>query len=146
MRSTLSIGLAALTALALAAPAAGELSDDPTLSGIELDSKAQQKLDRLLEGRVRGEPVVCINYRSIRTQTKLSDDLIAYQTPGVVYLNRPKGGCPGAKRNALISQHPNASICAGEVILVQDPFTGAPQGSCAFSEFVPYRRAEKSGD
>ena len=142
-RFSLIASLAALSSLAACAPAGSSAynTDQPP----QLTAKQQAKLDRLLKGRVAGEPVSCISQTQIRDFTAVSDDVLVYDTGGTVYVNRPYGGCPGVTRDTLITRTPSTQLCSGDIATVQDLQIPMSNGSCAFGDFVPYRKVSSKG-
>lgn len=117
-----------------------------TLSAIEALDERGQKMARLyLKDRVAGEPVACIPRHRLRRSTAASDDVLLYDDGSTVYVNAPYLGCPRARDHTIISSTPIGRLCSGDVILVQDLVARAPLGSCALSEFVPFRKAKTGG-
>ncbi|WP_164115251.1 hypothetical protein [Sphingorhabdus sp. Alg239-R122] len=126
----------ALTGCAQADYAAGE--KEP-----QLTEKQQVKLDKKLAGRVAGEPVSCIQRSRVRNFTAISDDVLLYEVGDTVYVNQPYGGCPGVTRDTLVTRATTNRLCSGDIARVTDLQIGIDVGSCAFSEFVPYRKVEE---
>jgi len=119
-----------------------------TLAAIDaLDEKGRRIAQSYLKDREPGEPVQCIGALRVRRDTAPSDDLFLYEgTDGVVYANAPLGGCNGARLYSRISQRTSPRQCAGDIIIVDDLFTGSHVGSCALSAFVPFRKVDAPGD
>lgn len=105
--------------------------------------EAQQELDRALAGRVPGKPVNCIpSYRSTDMQV-IDDWTILFKDGSTVYLQTPRGGCPGINSfgNVLVTKlHGTTQLCSGDINHLVDPVSGMGGGACVFSEFVPYRK------
>jgi len=142
-----------LAAAALAAPllaAGSERAANPrddvratTLAAIEgLDERGQKIAKLYIRDRVAGEPVSCIPQTRLRRSTAASDDVLLYDDGSTIYVNAPYLGCPGARNNTLISSTPIGRLCSGDIVLVQDLVARVPLGSCALSQFVPYRKVK----
>jgi hypothetical protein len=102
-----------------------------------------ERLDRLLAGRVAGEPVSCLP--SARYQdTRTYDGVVAYKVASTWYVNRFAAGCPQLRDGrATISRHVNR-VCRGdiaEVVLPQLP--SVSYGACSFADFTPYRKPKR---
>ncbi len=110
-----------------------------------LDERGQKLAKIYLKDRVAGDPVDCIPRTRLRRSTAASDDVLLYDDGSVVYVNTPYLGCPRARDNTMISQTPVGRLCSGDIVLVQDLRINVPLGSCALSEFVPYRKVKKGG-
>jgi len=138
-----------LTALACATPLIASDSRDAEFRARTADAIANldergQKLAKLyLKDRVAGDPVNCLPRTRLRRSTAASDDVLLYDDGSVVYVNTPYLGCPRARDNTMISQTPVGRLCSGDIVLVQDLRINVPLGSCALSQFVPYRKVKK---
>lgn len=131
---TVSLCLSAAAMLAACSTAPVE----PTRS-----AKAQQELADALAGRVAGAPVKCIpTYRADDMQI-IDDWTILFKDGRTIYLQNPRGGCPGIgnHRNILVSRPmPSSQLCGGDIQQLFDPTSGIGGGACVFSDFVPYTR------
>lgn len=147
MRKTpLALGLAAI---AFTTPLLAADSDRPdirqtTLAAIDaLDERGQKIAKQYLKDRVAGHPVSCIPQIRLRRSTAASDEVLLYDDGSTVYVNAPYLGCPRARDNTMISRTPVGRLCSGDIILVQDLRINVPLGSCALSEFLPFRKPKK---
>ena len=141
--------LLGFAAIACAAPLLAQDSDRPdirerTLTAIDgLDERGQKIAKLYLKDRVAGKPVSCIPQIRLRRSTAASDEVLLYDDGSTVYVNTPYLGCPRARDNTMISRTPMGRLCSGDIVLVQDLRINVPLGSCALSEFVPFRKAKK---
>lgn len=106
-------------------------------------ARAQQELAEALAGRVAGRPVSCLpNYRA--NDMRIIDDwTILFRDGRTIYLQNPRGGCPGigSRRNILVTRlFGTNQLCSGDISHLVDPVSGIGGGACVFSEFVPYTR------
>jgi hypothetical protein len=106
--------------------------------------KAQAKLTQALAGRTAGPAVDCIrNYPA--NQMKIVDDsTILFDQGGTVYLQQPRGGCPGigTPGNTLVTRSRGTnSTCSGDIANIVHFPSGMGRGACIFSQFIPYTKA-----
>lgn len=136
--------MSARTNLILGFSAAAALGSCSTTPVQEARSpRAQQELAQALAGRVAGKPVNCLpNYRANDMQI-IDDWTILFKGGRTVYLQTPRGGCPGiaSRRNVLVTRlWGTGQLCSGDISHLIDPSSGMGGGACVFSEFVPYTR------
>ena len=107
--------------------------------------RAQQELAEALAGRVPGKPVSCLpSYRADDMQI-IDDWTILFKDGRTVYVQNPRGGCPGigSRRNILVTRlFGTSQLCSGDISHLVDPSSGIGGGACVFSDFVPYTRPE----
>lgn len=106
-------------------------------------AEAQAELDKALAGRVAGTPVNCLpSYRASDMQI-IDDWTILFKDGSTIYLQNPRGGCPGIgnRRNILVTRlHGTTQLCSGDINHLVDPVSGIGGGACVFSQFVPYAK------
>lgn len=114
-----------------------------------LSPKAMRQMDRLLAGKVAGEPRTCINGLNDREMIRISDDTVIYRvSSNLVYRNDLRYSCPGLARGNDVVVHRKlgtSSSCSGDIIQLVDRQSGIPGGSCVLGDFVPYRPAGADG-
>lgn len=135
----------ATSALLLAASSAAMLAScSTTPSQVTRSAEAQQELDKALAGRVAGPPVDCLPHSRSTGDMQIIDDwTILFKDGSTVYLQSPRGGCPGiaSHRNILVTRlRGTTQLCNGEISNLVDPATGIGGGACVFSKFIPYRK------
>jgi hypothetical protein len=103
--------------------------------------EATQKLAKALAGRTAGQPVDCINERS--KMQVVDDGTILFRDRGIVYVQRPHGGCYGltSGMSLIRAAFGTTRICSGDINQIVDVRTGFGTGACTYSEFIPYRKA-----
>lgn len=108
-----------------------------------IDPVAQQKLAKALAGRTAGRAVLCLPaHRTIKMDV-IDDWNIVYRDGSNVYLQNPRGGCPGLAngRYALVSRKYGTNhSCDGDINQLVDLTNGVGGGSCVFGPFVPYTK------
>ena len=106
-------------------------------------SKAQAKLSQALAGRTAGPAVDCIRNYPANQMHIVDDSTILFDQGGTVYVQQPRGGCPGigTPGNVLITRSVGTnSTCSGDIGNIVHIPTGTGRGACIFSQFVPYTR------
>ncbi len=128
-RKLLSIAAIAASA-ALALPAQADQRPTP-----------EQQLERALEGRVAGEPVNCLNLRTVRNSRIIDGTAILFDAGSTIYVNRPRSGAESLDRDdtQVVRSH-TGQLCSIDTIRMVDPASGMFRGSVFLGEFVPYRR------
>ena len=102
----------------------------------------QAELDAALSGRTAGDPVSCVNQRDLRGSRTIGEGVMLFEgVGGVVWVNRPPGGCPALRfGRAFRTTTPSDRLCRGDIMTVFDPTSGIDFAGCSIGDFVPYRR------
>jgi hypothetical protein len=126
-----SLQIAACSAAILAVGSAAPAQPSP---------RAADEIAKALAGRVAGPPLNCISHRA--RMHVVDDWTILFRDRGIVYVQRPRGGCHGlANGMSLIrNQFGTTQLCRGDINRVVDLRTGFGTGACVYSEFLPYRK------
>jgi hypothetical protein len=124
--------------IALAA-AASVLALAPAQAGPRLSP--EQRLAKQLEGRVAGEPVDCINLRSIRSSRIIDDTAIVYEIGNTLYVNRPRSGQESLDSwDTMVTKTFGNQLCSIDTINLVDPGSRMLSGIVFLGDFVPYRK------
>jgi hypothetical protein len=124
------------TIIAAAAIAAG-----PAAAKEKLAPEAQ--LEKMLEGRVAGEPQNCINLTSARSSTIIDGTAIVYRAGSTLWVNRPKGGAESLDDDdILVTKTIGSQLCSIDSVELRDRSSHMYAGFVSLGEFVPYRRAK----
>jgi len=129
-RSPLFLTVAAVAALVLPATAA---SARPSLT-------PQQKLDKMLEGRVAGKPVSCIDTLVHRDSTVIDRTAIVYGSGRTIYVNRPAHPESLRRDDVLVTRLHSTRLCSVDVVKLHDRSGGWNRGFVGLGEFVPYTK------
>lgn len=107
-------------------------------------TKGEQRLAKLLEGRVAGAPVDCIQTaRNQRMQT-IDGTAYVYGSGKTIYVQRTRNPASINNNDALVMQRfSGTQLCRQEFITTIDRFLGFFTGAVFFEDFIPYTR-EKS--
>lgn len=123
---------AAVAAAVLTVPAAAEAK--PRLS-------PEAKLEKLLEGRVAGEPQDCIYLPSIRNTRVIDKTAIVYDAGRVLWVNRPENGASSLDDDdILVTKLYNSSLCSIDTVQLRDRSSYFYSGFVSLGDFVPYRK------
>ena len=107
-------------------------------------AQAENHLDKLLAGRVAGQPITCLPDYRARDMVVIDDRTILFRDGRTYYRNDFNGGvCSnlGIGSNALVTkQFGGTGLCRGDPAQVVDVSNGFTVGSCALGDFVPYTK------
>ncbi len=127
MRNLISFGIGALLLSASAVQAAPRL-------------QPEQELARLVQGRVAGEPVDCVNLRNVRSTRIIDRTAIVYDVGGTLYVNRPQSAEGLDKWDTLVTKTHSSELCSIDVVQLYDTASRMWTGSVFLGDFVPYKR------
>ncbi|MDB5697675.1 MAG: hypothetical protein JWN69_479 [Alphaproteobacteria bacterium] len=130
MRLIHALAAASLLATGAAAPAKPE--------------NPEAKLARLLDGRVPGKPVSCIDFHRVRSSQIIDHTAIVYDAGSTLYVNRPTAGLSSLDGWDYMVSTPSVSqICNVDIVHLVDKGTHIENGSISLGQFVPYQRANR---
>ena len=112
----------------------------------QLAEDDREQLDRLLEGRVAGEPRSCLFGSGNEQLTVIDDRTLVYRVGGRRYLQQMTTDCPDLDSSfaALVTTRIGGSgPCEGDIARVIDTGSGIVYGACAFGPFIPYEPADE---
>ena len=101
----------------------------------------EEKLARLLEGRVAGEPQDCIYLPRIRSSEIIDGTAIVYDAGSTIYVNRPRSGADTLDDDdIMVTDTHGASLCRIDVVRLHDRTSFFYDGFVGLGDFVPYKR------
>lgn len=107
-------------------------------------ASGQRTFDRLLGGRVAGQPISCLPNYNINNVTNIDGRTIAFGAgPGTVYLVHLTPGCElidNGPYAILSKQSGGLGLCRGDIQNVIDTMSRTQAGSCTVAEIIPYTR------
>ncbi|HEV2567457.1 hypothetical protein [Sphingomonas sp.] len=128
------ISAIASTAAALGAAAAASAAPLPP----------EERLARLLEGRVAGKPVNCINNINFTSAEIIDGTAIVYRVGSKLYVNRPRSGADSLDQDDIMVSRPFGSqLCSVDVVDLIDRGARFQTGFVMLGEFVPYTRVKR---
>ncbi len=141
LRSLVSASGIAALALVAAQPALAEEHKDADAAEM---TEGEERLAKLLEGRVAGEPRTCIRTPLNQRVTIIDETALVYGRGRTIYVQRTKHPERIDDRDALVSRRFNGSqICKQDIVNTIDPFNGFFTGAVFFDDFIPYTRVEE---
>ncbi len=105
-------------------------------------AKAEQELAEALAGRVAGPPQRCIDSFRTTTVHTIDDWTILYDQGQTIYVQNPRGGCPGLGRGDILvtTQVGPARLCENDLAQTVSPTSRIALGACVFGPFTPYAK------
>ena len=134
--------LPALAALALAMPAAAQ--DDTQAETAKMD-RGEQKLAKLLEGRVAGEPTNCVMHRPNARLYVIDETALVYDAGSTIYVNYTSDPESLDDHDYLVLRNPTPSICRTTQITTRDRGSNTFSGVIFLTDFIPYERVREEG-
>ena len=116
-----------------------------TLAEPTRTAKEEKELADALAGRVAGPPQRCIS-NFPNTQVRVIDDwTILYDEGSTIYVQNPRGGCPGiarGNRTLVARQVGTSQMCDGDINQAADLHSGVGGAPCVFGPFTPYTKTK----
>lgn len=108
----------------------------------------EAELARILNGRVAGTPVHCVDLHRVTSSRIIPHTAIVYDAGGTLYVNRPVNGAEDLTDfDTMVTRLPSTSLCNVDVVHMVDRTSHSFTGLVFLGDFVPYRRAPApSGD
>ncbi len=146
---------AALGALALAAAAhgpalsqdaetPGDVSTQQSAEDAEPMTEGEQRLAKLLEGRVAGEPQNCIQSLPTQRFTTIDGTAYVFGRGNTIYVQRTTRPDQIDDRDTLVMRRFGAStqVCRQDIATTVDPLSRIFTGAVFFEDFIPYTRVD----
>lgn len=107
--------------------------------------KGERELAKVLEGRVAGEPVDCINLQRVRSSRIINRTAIVYDAGGTIYVNRPRSGATSLKDwDVMVTRPFGTRLCRVDTVHMYAPGSRMLSGVVFLGDFVPYKRLERA--
>lgn len=130
-----------MRALALALAAAALVA-----GGGAVQAKAkltpEQRLEKLLDGRVAGKPTSCISTADSRDMEIIDGLALVYRSGNTVYVNRPRNADQLDADDILVIRTSGSQLCRLDMIHTVDRVGHFTTGFVNLGDFVPYRRVQ----
>jgi hypothetical protein len=150
-RARLLTGCLAAALAAAAAPPAAAQADVEAGAGAEAAAtpltKGEQRLAKLLQGRVAGEPVRCIPaFRNVPSQT-IDGTAYVYGRGETIWVQRTRDPKQIDDRDYLrLIRRDSTQLCREDQTVQIEPYSGMISGAVFFEDFVPYTRVKPEAD
>lgn len=126
--------IAATAALMVAAPVVQ--ADEPGAK-----TEGQLKLEKMLEGRVAGEPQSCIRSLPSLDLTMIDGTALVYKSGGTLWVNVPRNPDAIDDNDALLTRTSVNRLCRTDIVTTIDRYNQFQTGNLFLGDFVPYRKA-----
>ncbi len=127
--------------LALVIAATAALVTGPALQARE-KLTPEQRLDKLIAGRVAGKPTSCISTFDTRDMTILDKTALVYDAGTVIWVNRPDNARDLDDDDILVTHTFGSQLCRLDIVRTVDRSGGFQTGFVALGDFVPYRKVK----
>ncbi|MEL6878554.1 MAG: hypothetical protein AAGL68_10715 [Pseudomonadota bacterium] len=109
--------------------------------------KGEEKLEKILEGRVAGEPVRCIRRNAERRMRVIDDTAYVYGSGRTLYVQRTRHPDRIDDDDILVvRKFGTTQLCRLDQITTVDRFSGIFSGAVFFDDFIPYTRVEQADE
>ncbi len=132
--------------IALATAAFGMLSS-PVLADENVQmTRGEEKLAKLLDGRVAGEPQSCIRTLGSRNLSQIDGTALTYRDGDTVWVNYTRNPDSIDDRDIMvIDRFSGSSLCRTDQVKLVDRVNGFLSGILLLDEFVPYKKVDTEG-
>ena len=100
----------------------------------------EQQLAKILDGRVAGRPVNCINLRNMQSTQIVDKTAIVYRDGRTLYVNRPAYADSLNDNDILVTRTYSSNLCSIDTVDLVDRGARFQRGFVSLSEFVPYTK------
>jgi hypothetical protein len=115
----------------------------PTAATAAPKATPEQKLEKILEGRVAGEPRNCIPLHMVNSSQIIDKTAIVYRSGSTIWVNRPAGGAASLNdSDTMVTKTVGSQLCSIDTVQLVDASSRSWRGFVNLGEFVPYRRAD----
>ena len=104
----------------------------------------EQRLEKLLEGRVAGKPTTCISMSDTRDLEIIDGLALVYRSGSTLYVNRPKNPKDIDSDDILVIRPTGSQLCRLDMIHTVDRIGHFTTGFINLNDFVPYRRVQQA--
>lgn len=123
--------------------AAAMIAAVPAAADARTAVSPEQKLAKILEGRVAGEPRDCIPLNATSRTRIINRTAIVYDNGSTIWVNRPTGGEQSLNDSYTMVTKPTGSqLCSIDTVNMVDGSSRTWRGFVQLGKFVPYRKAD----
>ena len=132
--------------IALATAAFGMLSSPVLADETAQMTRGEEKLAKLLDGRVAGEPQSCIRTLGSRNLSQIDGTALTYRDGDTVWVNYTRNPDSIDDRDIMvIDRFSGSSLCRTDQVKLVDRVNGFLSGILLLDEFVPYKKVDTEG-
>jgi hypothetical protein len=103
----------------------------------------EAKLTRLIDGRVPGKPVRCLDGSQRRNMEVVDRTALVFKDGDTYYVNRPAGVQFLTWSDVPVFKIFGDQLCSHDIVHLRDRSSGIGGASLSMGEFIPYRRARR---
>lgn len=101
----------------------------------------EAELARVLNGRVAGPAVHCLDLHRVSSSRIIPHTAIVYDAGGTLYVNRPVNGAEQLSHfDTMVTRTPTTRLCNVDVVQLHDQGSHSFTGTVFLGDFVPYTR------
>ena len=100
----------------------------------------EERLAKLLEGRVAGQPVSCISLHQTRDTRVIDKTAIVYKSGSTIWVNRPSNPQSLDDDDVLVTELRGSQLCRMDIVRTHDRTAHFYTGFVGLQDFVPYRK------
>ena len=132
--------------IALATAAFGMLSSPVLADENAQMTRGEEKLAKLLDGRVAGEPQSCIRTLGSRNLSQIDGTALTYRDGDTAWVNYTRNPDSIDDRDIMvIDRFSGSSLCRTDQVKLVDRVNGFLSGILLLDEFVPYKKIDTEG-
>ncbi|HAG36317.1 MAG TPA: hypothetical protein DCL34_05865 [Erythrobacter sp.] len=132
--------------IALATAAFGMLSSPVLADENAQMTRGEEKLAKLLDGRVAGEPQSCIRTLGSRNLSQIDGTALTYRDGDTVWVNYTRNPDSIDDRDIMvIDRFSGSSLCRTDQVKLVDRVNGFLSGILLLDQFVPYKKVDTEG-
>lgn len=107
-------------------------------------TKGEQRLAKMLEGRVAGEGRDCISTSASRSLTVIDDTALVYKSGDTIWVNYTRSPKALDQQDYLVIKKFGSTrqLCRHDNVTTRDRGSNFFSGVIILDDFVPYRRAD----
>jgi hypothetical protein len=99
------------------------------------------ELAKMLEGRVAGPPVTCIDLPQAQGSRVIDRTAVVYDFGSTIYVNYPQSGANVlSSDDILLTKTFSTQLCKMDIVRMVDRTGGFPKGFISLGPFIPYKR------
>ncbi len=103
----------------------------------------EERLAKLLDGRVAGQPQDCISLSTVSSSQVIDKTAIVYRVGSTLWVNRPEGGASSLDDDdILVTKLSGSQLCRIDAVQLHDRSSNMYSGFVSLGKFVPYRRVK----
>ena len=104
----------------------------------------EQRLEKLIEGRVAGKPTSCISQSDTRDMELIDGVALVYRSGSTLYVNKPRNAEDLDSDDILVIRPSGSQLCRMDMIHTVDRSGHFTTGFINLGDFVPYRRVQQA--